>query len=118
MSAPSDADPERLLVDHAALWNAERFDEWKELWLAAAPSGMTAEGPIGAPLRVGWDECWGRTLEAYADWLILPQHTIVCGREAVLVVTNRSRADASLEFTSVEHYQVSAEGHLAMRFFW
>jgi hypothetical protein len=114
----SEQEIREVLRRHADLWNERRFDEWKSSWLVAAPNGMTMEAPIGAPVRTGWDECWGRTLDRFADWAIRFERQIVTGHEAVVVVRNEQRRDPSSAAVSIEHYRFMPEGTVHMRMFF
>jgi hypothetical protein len=82
MGTATEKDIRRFFDRYFATWNDHDKDAFLEAWRAIA-SDVSAEDPVGTPLRRGWEEC------VIGPWDLMnsvvtmnPEHLFVCGNEA------------------------------------
>jgi len=96
----------------------------KEEWLANMRADTTEpllEDPIGAPLKRGWDlmsEAWDRA-PARHRLRVIPEHIVVCGREAAVLSMNAGTVqDKPMFMVSIDCSRRNEDGSRHSRTFW
>ena len=100
-------------------WNEHDREGFIQNWKNFA-TDVSAEDPIGAPIRRGWDEV------VVGPWDLMNatvtmnlEQLIVCGREAAFVVRNDVVIDGeTVTAVSIETMRIEDDGSVMLRNWW
>ena len=97
---------------HVALWNAMNRESWIKLF---SPQ-MVFEDPVGTPEKVGVDavyKSWDRSFKPGRRWTLHPEHVVVAGNEAAVVMRNEGDLNGQkVTIRSIEIFSVDDSGLL------
>ncbi len=101
---------------HIALWNAGEKEPWLAAWRTVSSGGVTAEDPVGTPMRQGPDvfsDLWDHTVGV---WTLTVEHLVACANEVAMVVRNEGTVGGeNVTVRSIELYRFGEDETLSIR---
>lgn len=103
---------QHAVQSHVALWNAMDRESWVKLF---SPQ-MVFEDPVGTPEKVGVDavyKSWDRSFKPGRRWTLHPEHVVVAGNEAAVVMRNEGDLNGQkVTIRSIEIFVINESGLL------
>jgi len=119
MAVPSADEIRGFYKRYFSTWNEHDREGFLRNWQSFATS-VTAEDPVGTPLKSGWDAVAMDAWDLMNDSITMNlEQLIVCGSEAAFVVRNEGVLGGEpFNGVSIETMRIEEDGSVLLRTWW